>query len=542
MEERGGISRGSSAVASGAATPREAAGTGGSGTTTPPGTTNATGGDPGALPPGLESTATSDGTNANVVDMRRRRMAEMDGIRAVNEGMNSASDQIRADIDRLRNAIDGTINPTAGPAPAAAPAPGNAATNTGSAGTGTPRTSFGSGMDEMQRQIQRLWELQNRSMNIENAIPNGPPTATGNADALNPLRTPTERPGIRMTFGGPARNTATITGLQGGRPSTAAPRVPPLQAQPLPFPHRHYRAASSVTDSDSKPAADGSGDNDNGALDEFECKICFEILHEPRGCGSCINRFCKECLEQVWKTGAGRAMNIAAANLDASRIDQARKSGKFPCCRAPFSLTDMVADEDLVKRMSEAGKVICPFPGCNDAIRLTDLKSHEASCGCQPVKCKFTSYGCDWTGVRKELAAHENCDCPYGKISKLVEEVRTLKAGHEHQVAQMQQNLTRVMHQVQFQRSSGAGSGAYTTTSNRDPGSMLDAFEFAALCISYPSKILQNKFSWNKFGETSSQARLVNICTVMPLLIWSLRVSCGLVCYSASHIMKNPIS
>ena len=119
MEERGGISRGSSAVASGAATPREAAGTGGSGTTTPPGTTNATGGDPGALPPGLESTATSDGTNANVVDMRRRRMAEMDGIRAVNEGMNSASDQIRADIDRLRNAIDGTINPTAGPAPAA---------------------------------------------------------------------------------------------------------------------------------------------------------------------------------------------------------------------------------------------------------------------------------------------------------------------------------------------------------------------------------------------------------------------------------------
>ena len=231
------------------------------------------------------------------------------------------------------------------------------------------------------------------------------------------------------------------------------------------------------------------------------------------------------------KTGAGREMNIAAANLDASRIDQARKSGKCPCCRAPFALTDMVADEDLMKRMSEAGKVICPFPGCSDAIRLTDLKTHEASCGCQPVKCKFASYGCDWTGVRKELAAHENCDCPYGKISKLVEEVRTLKAGHEQQVAQMQQNLTRVMHQVQFQRSSGAGAGSYSATIYRDPGSMLDAFEFAALCISYPNKILQNRFCWNKFSCTSSQARRVNICTVMPLLIWSLRVSCEIACY-----------
>ena len=443
MEERGGISRGSSTVASGAATPRSAQGTGGSGTTTAPGATNATNEDPGALPPGLESLANTDGPNASIVDMRSRRMAEMNSISADIAANERVADVLRADINRLRNAINGATNPTAGPASAAASAPGSAATNTGSAGTGTPRTTFGSGMDEMQRQIQRLRELQNRSMNLENEILNGPQTATGNTNALNPLRSPTERPGIRMTFGGPAGNAATMTGLP-GRPTTAAPRVPPLEAQPLPFPHRHYRAASSVTDGDSKPAADGSDDGDNGALDEFECKICFEILHEPRGCGNCINRFCKECLEQVWKTGAGRAMNIAAANLDASRIDQARKSGRCPCCRAPFSLTDMVADEDLVKRMSEAGRVICPFPGCSDEIRLTDLKSHEASCGCQPVKCKFTSYGCDWTGVLKELATHENCDCPYGKISKLVEEVRTLKAGHEQQVAQMQQNLTRV--------------------------------------------------------------------------------------------------
>ena len=146
------------------------------------------------------------------------------------------------------------------------------------------------------------------------------------------------------------------------------PRVAPLEAQPLPFPHRHYRAAASnVDDGDSKPAADGSGGDDDGALDEYECKICFEILHEPRGCGSCPNRFCKECLEQVWKT-AVRHPNVEVADLARLRIDTSRKAGKCPCCRAPFSLDDLVSDEDLVEKMSKAGKVICPFPGCIEEI------------------------------------------------------------------------------------------------------------------------------------------------------------------------------
>jgi len=303
-------------------------------------------------------------------------------------------------------------------------------------------------------------------------------------------------------------------------------RVAPLEAQPLPFPHRHYRpVASNVDDGDSKPAADGSGGDDDGALDEYECKICFEILHEPRGCGSCPNRFCKECLEQVWKT-AVRHPNVAVADLAALRIDTSRKAGKCPCCRAPFSLDDLQGDDDLVENM-KARKVICPFPGCHDEILLTDLKSHEATCGHQPVKCKYAPYGCDWTGLRKDLDAHEKCDCPYGRISKLVEEVRILKASHEQQVVRMQMNISRLSHQVASNRGNGTGNGGggYGMISSEDPGSLFDCLKFAALCLSSPNKIISNKFAWNKFACASVQAKLVNTATVLPLVIWSLRVS-----------------
>ena len=170
-----------------------------------------------------------------------------------------------------------------------------------------------------------------------------------------------------LGFPPPARARMMAPGRPGGG-QQQPPRVAPLEAQPLPFPHRHYRAAASnVDDGDSKPAADGSGGDDDGALDEYECKICFEILHEPRGCGSCPNRFCKECLEQVWKT-AVRHPNVEVADLARLRIDTSRKAGKCPCCRAPFSLDDLVSDEDLVEKMSKAGKVICPFPGCIEEI------------------------------------------------------------------------------------------------------------------------------------------------------------------------------
>ena len=147
---------------------------------------------------------------------------------------------------------------------------------------------------------------------------------------------------------------------------------------------------------------------------------------------------------------------------------------------------------------------------------VVSKRSHEAACGHQPVKCKYATYGCDWTGLRKDLASHENCDCPYGRISKLVDEVRTLKASHEQQIGRMQMSISRLSHQVASHRANGAGGGGgYGMFSSEDPGSLLACLKFASLCISSPSQIATNKFQWNKFACASFQARLVNTATCL---------------------------
>ena len=70
----------------------------------------------------------------------------------------------------------------------------------------------------------------------------------------------------------------------------------------------------------------------------------------------------------------------------------------------------MAADDELVKGLSQAGEVICPFPGCRDEILLTDLKSPEASCGRPPAVNASTD---SWLQLDWPSEGSGSSDCPH---------------------------------------------------------------------------------------------------------------------------------
>ena len=279
-------------------------------------------------------------------------------------------------------------------------------------------------------------------------------------------------------------------------------RVEPLHAQPLPLPVPVFRPAT-------HPA--------------YDCRVCFEPMDDPAGCGSprCDARFCRSCLTRVWEGAAASLGQMAAVMPNASLASQAEGAvGRCPCCRAPFSMDDVIRDGALAAKMGREELTSCPFPNCGKRLELRSVKEHEAICEYMPMRCRFSAFGCSWTGPRKDVDQHEGIGCPYGRIAPLVEHSRSTRAIHAHQIRQLHRQLSAAQQELHRQ------SLIIMLTQAKDPGSPLDCMEYIILMLTYRAKLDKTQPIWDKFRDAKVKSRLVNffsMTSTIALLVKALK-------------------
>ncbi len=142
-----------------------------------------------------------------------------------------------------------------------------------------------------------------------------------------------------------------------------------------------------------------------------------EYMDSPVGCPneSCDARFCFSCLHRSVST---------ASTLNDNNYPQ--RLSKCPCCRKEFPSDQFITPDIALKGeiMNCNLTTVCPFPNCQMRVPLIQLKNHEKTCEYVPMRCKYSSVGCTWSGAKRDVSGHLSLGCNYHKVPGLVEQVR----------------------------------------------------------------------------------------------------------------------
>jgi len=256
---------------------------------------------------------------------------------------------------------------------------------------------------------------------------------------------------------------------------------------------------------------------DNELIRQFECPICFEIIENPAGCGSCDNRFCFKCLE--------RSKNNDQNNENTPDNDNNTNGNslplKCPCCRKKFAKG--VVDTKFQKRMAESKLTkSCPHPNCPERkIPLCQIKYHERTCDFMPVRCKYQPFGCKWTGPKKDVMDHYKIGCCYNKVSGLVEEIREFKHKRDQMIVNLHAEMARDRYQLNELRNIVAQNQQRQQQQLKMWSLPLMLFEMT----SYTARFYQYIAQWHPLcGSANSRATVNNILYLLPSSIWTCKI------------------
>jgi Zinc finger, C3HC4 type (RING finger) len=220
---------------------------------------------------------------------------------------------------------------------------------------------------------------------------------------------------------------------------------------------------------------------------DFDCVICYDTLIQPVGCGNCPARFCKPCL-----------------------LTALKQHRQCPVCRGEVPRTidnnsdNVEVDAALQGRLERYG-VLCQYctPETYDG-RLHPLGVHRiphVDCPDLRLECRLAPYGCPWRGPRRDLAQH-NHDCPYEKVTGLLEQFRLYQVRNEA-------NLQRMFATMAAQR---------PATSSMVPRSVFpDLPQFVALLCTNPGR-LQLEPAWAPFIDARQNFEAALTCIPTSLL------------------------
>mmetsp|Transcript_1479 Transcript_1479/g.2353 ORF Transcript_1479/g.2353 Transcript_1479/m.2353 type:complete len:344 (-) Transcript_1479:60-1091(-) len=165
------------------------------------------------------------------------------------------------------------------------------------------------------------------------------------------------------------------------------------------------------TNQTDKNNQDGDGDVDSNCkkthrlqlvdLSEYNCCVCKDlsagkILQCPNGCV-----ICDGCYPRI-------------------------QPCKCPICRTAMSrnvpIRCRLAEKTLALRL-----VTCKFDGCGKEIAFGQMKQHELDeCEFKPIHCKYAELGCEWQGLRRNLAKHvSKCRIDQNAVLQRVQEYMT---------------------------------------------------------------------------------------------------------------------
>ena len=141
--------------------------------------------------------------------------------------------------------------------------------------------------------------------------------------------------------------------------------------------------------------AENNSDLSSSFMDNFSCKICLEVLHDPVQCQNNEHYFCRECVTKHLGNSETCPLCMEQLTLETLRP-------------VPRVILDIVAQ--LKKpRCSHVSR------GCEENVQVEELLLHEQTCGYAPVVC--SNEGCKETVNRRDKESHETEECKLRKIT-----------------------------------------------------------------------------------------------------------------------------
>ena len=130
-------------------------------------------------------------------------------------------------------------------------------------------------------------------------------------------------------------------------------------------------------------------------INNFCCKICFEVLHDPVQCQNNEHYFCRKCITKHLE-------NSETCPLCKDRL-------KLETLRPPSRIVANVVPELKKARCRHVSR------GCTENVEVKDVLLHEQTCGYAPVVC--SNEGCKETVNRRDQESHETEECKFRKIT-----------------------------------------------------------------------------------------------------------------------------
>jgi hypothetical protein len=254
-----------------------------------------------------------------------------------------------------------------------------------------------------------------------------------------------------------------------------------------------------------------------------------EFMEDPAGCGKCDNRYCHLCLLRVVNDASNNG-----ANDNSNHDDEPTQSVKCPCCRSNFSKEEIVRDMDLRRRMNLEENITCSFAGCGISVPLAELRQHEATCPCLLMRCRYATFGCTWTGPKRDLVSHEagngsnssgdsDRGCVYaGALGVLVDQFRQSRADHGHAILQLRHQMLQTNQMIQMQQHTFMARLLQT----RSISNAADIVTFVHMITCHPSRFWVTRDQWKSLYHTpEARGTICNILFLLPTFALILRVS-----------------
>ena len=130
-------------------------------------------------------------------------------------------------------------------------------------------------------------------------------------------------------------------------------------------------------------------------MDNFSCKICLEVLHDPVQCQNNEHYFCRTCITK-----------------------HLENSETCPLCMDQLTLETLrPAPRVVASVVSQLKKPRCSHVsrGCTDNVQVEGFLLHEETCGYAPAVC--SNEGCKETVNRRDKESHETEECKFRKIT-----------------------------------------------------------------------------------------------------------------------------
>lgn len=126
--------------------------------------------------------------------------------------------------------------------------------------------------------------------------------------------------------------------------------------------------------------------------DRLNCTVCHDIARTHRSCPGCRNIFCKDCVEQWFKTQRGNGQACSC-----------------PYCRKKLRFSNLQYRAEVQAEL-DALQVYCPnkSKGCPDILLRGFVEQHVSqTCLFSDVSCQF----CGEIGLRQKVEQHETLEC-----------------------------------------------------------------------------------------------------------------------------------